>query len=180
MTTSIKSVLEILETLVISLAIVLVVRTFIAQPFLVSGSSMEPNFKHGDYLLIDELSYRFRDPERGEVIVFKYPRNHRSHYIKRIVGLPGETILISSGKVIIQKGEEDAKRIKEEYATPSSTFGNTEVELGPDEYFVMGDNRNFSFDSRNWGPLKRSRVTGIVRLRLWPVNEVLAFSTPTY
>jgi len=173
------SFFEVVETLVISLVAVFLVRAFIAQPFLVSGSSMEPNFYNGNYLLVDELSYRFREPERGEVVVFKYPKNHKSFYIKRIIGLPGETIEISRGEVSIKKGEEEL-RLGEEYIAPAWTSGNTEVALGEGEYFVMGDNRNFSFDSRSWGSLESDEIVGIVRLRLWPINEVMAFEKPTY
>ena len=173
------SFFEVVETLVISLVAVFLVRAFIAQPFLVSGSSMEPNFYDGNYLLIDELSYRFREPERGEVVVFKYPKNHKSFYIKRIIGLPGETIDITRGEVSIKKGEEELT-LEEEYIAPAWTSGNTEIALGEGEYFVMGDNRNFSFDSRSWGSVESNEIVGIVRLRLWPINEVMAFEKPEY
>ena len=173
------SFFEIGETLVISLAAVLIVRAFIIQPFLVSGSSMEPNFYNGDYLLIDEVTYHLREPKRGEVIVFRYPGNPRSYYIKRILGLPGEEIVIDKGIIAIYK---DKKRlaIKENYIMPTWTFGHFETQLKDDEYFVMGDNRNFSFDSRSWGPLKNKAVIGLVRFRLWPITKAMAFSAPQY
>ena len=174
------SFFEIVETLAISLAAVFLVRTFIAQPFLVSCSSMQPSFYDGNYLLVDEVTYRLRNPERGEVAVFKYPGNHRSFYIKRVIGLPGETVEIRSGKVRVKKEGEEKKIIEEEYITPAWTSGSMELELGEGEYFVMGDNRNFSFDSRSWGPVKKSELIGMVRLRLWPVNKVMAFTAPAY
>lgn len=173
------SFFEVVETLVVALIAVFLVRTFIAQPFLVSGSSMEPNFTNGNYLLVDELSYRLREPERGEVVVFKYPKNHKTFYIKRIIGLPGETIKIQGGKVEIRT-ERGELPLKEEYIDPAWTSGGVDVTLGENEYFVMGDNRNFSYDSRSWGSVKENEIVGIVRLRLWPVNEVMAFGKPSY
>src|SRR3990170_7147844 len=92
---------EIIEVALIAIAAVLVIRTFLVQPFLVSGASMEPNFHNGDYLLIDELSYRFREPERGEVIVFHYPKDEKYYYIKRIIGLPGEELEFKNGKITV-------------------------------------------------------------------------------
>lgn len=173
------SFFEIGETLVISLATVLIVRAFIAQPFLVSGGSMEPIFWNGDYLLIDEVTYRLREPSRGEVVVFRYPGNPRSYYIKRIIGLPSEEIVIDKGVISVYKDKERTV-IKENYVTPTWTFGHFETELKDNEYFVMGDNRNFSFDSRSWGPLQKEALIGVVRFRLWPINKVMAFTAPNY
>lgn len=173
------SFFEIGQTLVISLAVVLIIRAFLVQPFLVSGSSMEPSFYDGNYLLVDEFSYHFREPARGEVVVFKYPGNPRSFYIKRVIGLPGEKLVINKGVVTIYKDKENIP-IKESYIMPIWTFDHLEVQLKNDEYFVMGDNRNFSFDSRSWGPLKKDHLIGIVRLRLWPIDKVMAFTAPRY
>ncbi|MDP3725481.1 MAG: signal peptidase I [Nanoarchaeota archaeon] len=173
------SFFEIVETLVISLVAVFLVRSFIAQPFLVSGSSMEPGFTDRNYLLVDEVSYRFRNPERGEVIVFRYPKNRQAFYIKRIIGLPGETISIERGDVKITSpaGEEV---LEEVYIQPAWTSGSVNETLKEGEYFVMGDNRNFSFDSRSWGSVQRDEIIGVVRFRLWPVNQVMAFTKPVY
>src|SRR3990167_8352717 len=129
---------EIIEVALIAIAAVLVIRYFLIQPFLVSGASMDPNFHSGDYLLIDEISYRFREPQRGEVIVFHYPNNESVYYIKRIIGLPGEEVEIKNEKTTISGGK----------------------------YYVLGDNRNFSFDSRSWGALEENEIIGLVRLRL--------------
>lgn len=177
------SFFEVVETIVIAIGAVLIVRTFIAQPFLVSGSSMEPSFHDGNYLLVDELTYRLRDPQRGEVIVFRYPGDptSKSYYIKRVIGLPHEKLVIDSkGVTISSQGEE--KHVSEPYILQfdSSTFGRFEIELGDNQYFVMGDNRNFSFDSRSWGPLRRSDIIGIARFRLWPVDQIDAFVAPLY
>lgn len=176
------SVLEILEIVAIAVGSVFVIRTFLIQPFMVSGSSMMPSFANGDYLLIDELTYRFRQPKRGEVIVFRYPNDESVYFIKRIIGLPGETVIIKDGKVIIrnQKNPEGFV-LKEKYLSPGvSTVGNTEYKLNDNEYFVLGDNRSFSFDSRGWGALKLKEIVGVVRLRLWPPYNFQAFAAPQY
>jgi signal peptidase I len=140
---------------------------------------MEPNFHDGNYLLIDELTYRFREPTRGEVIVFKYPGDRRSYYIKRIIGLPGERITIQQGNVFIYRGGKQIA-LQETYAVSGHSVRNLELTLGPKDYFVMGDNRSFSFDSRSWGPVDRSLIIGIARLRLWPINQMTAFAAPVY
>ena len=173
------SLVEILQTITIAVVIVFLVRTFVAQPFLVSGSSMEPNFYNGNYLLVDELAYRFREPERGEIIVFRYPGDHRSFYIKRIIGLPGERIVINEKGVTVYGGSGE-KLLNEPYIQQSQRSGFLETVLDENQYFVMGDNRNFSFDSRSWGPLERSDIVGIVRFRLWPLSDITVFSTPAY
>ncbi len=173
------SFLEVVETLVIAVVAVFLVRNFIAQPFLVSGSSMEPSFSDGNYLLIDELTYRFRPPERGEVVVFRYPLDRRAFYIKRVIGLPGERVVIENGEVSVMKDGEELD-LKEAYLPVDVTRGSFDVTLSGSEYFVMGDNRNFSFDSRSWGSLSGEDIVGVVRFRLWPVNEAMAFTAPAY
>jgi signal peptidase I len=104
---------EILQTVILALLIVLPIRLFIFQPFIVKGQSMEPTFEDGDYLIIDEITYRFREPKRGEVVVFKNPMNERQRFIKRIIGLPGETVEVSDGKIFISNGEK--KVLQEPY-----------------------------------------------------------------
>lgn len=173
------SVFEVAETIIIAVVAVFIVRSFIAQPFLVSGSSMEPGFANGNYLLVDELTYRFRNPERGEVIVFKYPRDPNSYFIKRIIGLPGETVRIQNSQVEIVSGS-GIQTLREPYILQKTDASNFEKILGPDEYFMMGDNRNFSFDSRSWGSLPKNEIVGVVRFRLWPFNEAMAFTPPAY
>lgn len=176
------SALEVFEIAVVALGAVFLIRSFLVQPFLVSGSSMVPEFSNGNYLLIDEVTYRFRQPERGEVLVFKYPNNPSTYFIKRIVGLPGEEVEIRDNKVIIFNSRNpDGFVLKEPYLAKSvSTSGSEKVRLKSDEYLMLGDNRSYSFDSRNWGPLKASNIVGLVRLRLWPLNEVSAFAAPQY
>lgn len=172
------AVWEVLEVVLVAVVTVFLIRSFLVQPFLVSGASMAPNFDTGNYLLIDEVTYRFREPQRGEVIVFKYPKEPSTYYIKRIIGLPGETVAIQKGKVKIFR-DDDSKGISlnEEYLPPElSTSGNLNIKLGADEYFMMGDNRNYSYDSRSWGPMDKKYIIGIARLRLLPVSQVQAFT----
>ena len=170
------AVWEILEVVLIAAATVFIIRTFLIQPFLVSGASMEPNFSNGNYLLIDEITYRFREPERGEVVVFRSPQDGSTFFIKRIVGLPDEIIAIKNNQIFI-----DGQVLEEDYLAPNvRTAGLADWTLEADEYFVLGDNRFNSFDSRNWGPLNRKQIIGVARLRLLPVNEFEVFGSPMY
>jgi len=173
---------ETLEVFLIALAIVLPIRYFVVQPFFVKGQSMEPSFYDQDYLIIDELSYRFRQPERGEVVVFRSPVAPSSYYIKRIIGLPNETVEMKDGQIIIYtQGHPEGEILKESYLPKDlKSFGDIKITLKPDEYFVLGDNRNVSYDSRSWGPLQKKYVVGRVYLRLFPFNRVEAFSVPQY
>lgn len=173
------SFFEVIETVVIAIVAVVLVRTFVVQPFVVSGASMEPSFYNGNYLLIDELTYRFREPERGEVIVFRYPGDEKSFYIKRIIALPGEHVFIENGKVTVTALNGEKSTLDEPYLGDRTTSGTFERTLEEDEFFVMGDNRNFSFDSRSWDKyLKRGEIVGLVKLRLWPRVEL--FAAPSY
>jgi len=176
------SLLEVFEIALIAIGSVFLVRTFLVQPFVVSGSSMAPNFENGDYLLVDELTYHFRAPERGEVVVFRHQDNPPTYFIKRIIGLPGERVVIKNNEIkVIPVHGGGLVSVKESYL-PSGvvTGGDAEYTLSDKEYFVMGDNRSFSFDSRNWGPLEVTSVVGIARVRLWPLSQVMAFAAPQY
>lgn len=164
---------EVVKIAVISLAIIIPVRYYLIQPFFVRGASMEPNFDNGQYLVIDEISYRFEEPARGEVIVFKYPWDPSQYYIKRIIGLPQETIQIKDGQVIIYNQENQEGFVLDESAyLPQGkiTSGQKKIDLGQDEYFVLGDNRNASSDSRQWGALSEEFIIGRVWIRAWPVD----------
>jgi signal peptidase I len=176
------SLLEIAEIALVAIGAVFIIRSFLVQPFLVSGASMSPNFSDGDYLLIDELTYHFRVPERGEVVVFRYPKDTSTFFIKRIVGLPGERVVVKEGAVtIFNSGHSDGFALDEFYLPKNlSTSGNVDVTVSPGEYFVMGDNRPYSFDSRSWGELPAKDLIGVVRLRLWPPNELSLFAAPNY
>ncbi len=173
---------EIIKIVVVALLIVIPIRYFIFQPFLVHGQSMEPNFGQNDYLFIDQISYRFRDPQRGEVIVFRYPQNPFHRYIKRIIGLPGETIEIKNGQIIISKQGFSPQILNENDYLPSNltTPGRIKTQLNKDEYFVLGDNRNFSSDSRHWGSLKREYIIGRTFFRAWPFTEFTKIKAPIY
>jgi signal peptidase I len=170
---------ELIRVVLISLAIVLPVRYFLIQPFYVKGASMEPNFYDHEYLIIDEISYRFTEPRRGEVIVFRYPLEPRQFFIKRIIGLPGETVEIKNGKVYIENGQGEKILLEEPYISVP-TPGETKVKLDNDEYFVLGDNRLSSLDSRHFGPVPRSFIIGRVWLRGWPLNRFGQFLAPVY
>jgi len=176
------SLWEIFEVVLVAVITVLIIRNFLIQPFLVSGASMEPNFSSGDYLLIDEVSYRFREPERGEVMVFHYPGDESTYYIKRIIGLPNERLVIGEGKIMLfNKERPNGFAVEEDYLPiGTETSGVKEVVLKDNEYFVLGDNRNYSFDSRSWGSLQKAEIVGLVRLRLWPFNKVMAVEKPAY
>jgi len=172
---------EIIKIVIIALLIVVPIRYFIFQPFFVRGQSMEPNFENGDYLIIDEISYRFREPQRGEVIVFRYPLNPSQRYIKRIIGLPGETVEIENNKVIIVNEKRSQILDESRYLSPATlTLGEVRLTLANDEYFVLGDNRYASYDSRRWGPVSKKDIIGRVFLRAWPLVAFAKFEAPTY
>ena len=172
----------IIKTIIIAAAIVIPIRYFLFQPFIVRGDSMLPNFHHRDYLLIDEISFRFREPERGEVIIFKPPNQPSTRYIKRIIGLPGDIIQITEGKIFISKEGSEHKVLGEtDYlAEPVFTSGNIRVILGENEFFVLGDNREFSSDSRIFGSLPRENIIGRVFFRAFPFNSFAKIETPLY
>ncbi len=174
------SFIEICQTIIIAVAVVVLVRTFVAQPFLVSGASMEPNFYNGDYLLIDRLTYQFREPKRGEVVVFKGQDEDRLYYVKRILGLPNERVIIRGNQITIFGSDGREKELKESYLKDVVWKGDIDISLGGDSYFVLGDNRVFSFDSRNWGALEVEKIIGLVKFRLWPVQKIEVFAAPNY
>jgi len=164
---------ETIKIVIISLAIIIPVRYYLIQPFFVRGASMTPNFDNGQYLVVDEISYRFEEPERGEVVVFKYPLDTSQYYIKRMVGLPEETVEIKDGQVIIYNQNYPQGMVLDEssyLASGTITWGETKIELAQDEYFVLGDNRQASSDSRQWGELAEKNIIGRVWLRAWPFN----------
>lgn len=163
---------EIVRFSLIALLIVLPIRMFIAQPFIVSGASMEHTFSTGEYLIVDQVTYRFEEPKRGDIIIFRYPKDPSKFFIKRVIGIPGDTVEIKGSTVVIKnKDHEEGIILEEEYVTsmkPTATL--TEI-LGDNEYFVMGDNRNESSDSRSWGVLQRDKIIGRAFLRLYPFTE---------
>ena len=163
---------------VVALGLALFIRFFIAAPYIVSGASMEPSFNNFHYLIIDRVSYELGEPHRGEVIVFDLPQNTSRALIKRVIGLPGETVAINGNVVsIINDEHPEGFKLDEPYLDPKNLGGMSGVraELGADEYFVLGDNRKVSADSRIWGILPREDIVGRVFLRLYPLSKISLF-----
>ncbi|HEY0221190.1 MAG TPA: signal peptidase I [Candidatus Paceibacterota bacterium] len=163
---------EIIIFFLIVFGVVLPFRIYIAEPYLVDVKSMNPTFETADYLIVDKFSYRKKSPERNTVIVFKYPNQPSKNFIKRIIGLPGETVVMKEDTIkIINSENPDGFEIDQSYVTHKMP-GNFTKTLAGDEYFVMGDNRPESFDSRSWGPLKKEFILGKPVLRLWPISKI--------
>ena len=180
-------VVELVKIAVIAFVIVAPIRYFLFQPFIVSGASMVPNFASGDYLIVDEISYRFSEPQRGDVIVFDagFIKGYSGQrFIKRVIGLPGETVDVKNNQVEIRpKGYPDEKTIilDEKYLPDDFlTYGNINITLKADEYFVLGDNREYSYDSRMWGFVPEHYIIGKAYLRIFPITNLSQISRPTY
>ena len=170
-----QSIWELVRFAFIAIIIVIPIRMFIAQPFIVSGSSMVPTFENGQYLIVDELTYHFKNPQRGDVVVFHYPNDPSKFFIKRIIGLPNETIDIKTGEITITNKEHpEGFKLEQTYLLNHSSE-STHYELKDGEYYVMGDNRPASSDSRYWGPVKTKLLVGRVFLRLLPLNTMSTF-----
>lgn len=167
-----ESIKDLIFTVVISLILVFLIRTYVAQPFIVSGASMEPTFHTGEYLIVDQLSYKLNNPKRGDVIVFRYPMMPSKFFIKRIIGLPGEEIKVENNSIYIkEKVAEDFTKLEEDYVEIDK-YTNIKKTLSNTEYFVMGDNRPASLDSRSWGPLDEKFIIGRALFRLFPINRI--------
>ena len=173
---------ETIKVVIISLIVIVGIRSFVMQPFFVSGKSMEPNFHDGDYLIIDELSYRFEDPKRGDVIIFHYPNNPKEFYIKRIIALPGEKVEIMNNRITIFNAENPSGfKLDETYiSSEMQTTGSYVKELKNDEYYVLGDNRTASADSRVWGVLGEHFIVGRAWIRAWPFGDFSVFESLEY
>ncbi len=157
---------------ILAIIVVLPVRLFIAQPFLVDGESMHPTFTNNDYLIIDQISYHVTDPKRGDVIVFRYPDHPSTFYIKRIIGLPGETVRVVDGSVAITTATGEEISFAEPYVVNDDATYTRDMRLGEGEYYVMGDNRPKSSDSRIWGALPRENIVGRALVRVLPVTQM--------
>jgi len=174
-------ILEVVQIVIISAAIIIPIRYFLIQPFYVKGASMEPSYYDHEYLIIDEITYRFNEPERGEIVVFRYPLDPSQFFIKRIIGLPGETVEISDGTVTIFNPDNPSGVVlNEEYLENEQTFGKKRVALNADEFFVLGDNRDESLDSRRFGPIRESDIVGRVWIRGLPLSRLGMFESPEY
>ncbi len=174
---------ETAKVVLLSLVIILPIRYFLIQPFFVKGSSMVPNFHDKEYILVDKWTYRLGRPERGDVIVFKYPNNPSEYFIKRIIGLPGESVLAGNNKVVIYNDRYPQGFVLNEkgylpdtnptFCTGTMPYCGVKVPLKADEYFVMGDNREHSSDGRFFGPVNKSQFfSGMAWLRLWPLDRI--------
>lgn len=162
---------ELITFAVVALVIVVPIRLFIAQPFIVSGESMYPTFDSGEYLIVDQLSYKLNDPKRGDVIIFKYPNNPSKFFIKRIIAIPGDTLELLGSDVYVTDASGARTKLDEPYVTMHRDSLLTTT-LSDNEYFVMGDNRLASLDSRTWGPLSGEHIVGKAFVRLLPVSAI--------
>lgn len=187
-------ILEIIKIVILAFVIIVPIRVFLFQPFFVQGASMEPNFEDGEYLIVNEFGYKttdigtsansmftvkpFKAVKRQDVVVFRYPLDPSKFFIKRIIGLPGEKIEIKNGQVKIYNNSSPDGFLLDEKTYLSSnvhTSGDQTVTLKDNEYFVMGDNRPYSSDSRAWGPVPQNDIVGLVLLRAWPPNKIAVF-----
>ncbi len=167
-----ESIWDIVKFVALALVIVIPIRLFIAQPFLVKGRSMDPTFSQSDYLIVDELSYHLRSPKRGEVIIFRFPGDPKEHFIKRVIGLPGDTLQIINGKVTVITKEGKTLTLDEPYIKNHSYESLEDIVVPEDNLFVMGDNRAESYDSRMWRFLPIKLATGRALVRLYPFKEI--------
>lgn len=165
-----------LKFTLIALVIIVPIRYFVARPLIVSGVSMEPNVNKHEYLVVDELTYRFEKPKRGDVVIFRYPLDPDIFYIKRIIGLPGERVRIEEGRVTITNPQGIEHILEEPYvALANADHVSSAVKLTDTEYFVLGDNRQESSDSRTWGPLAERYIMGRALMRLFPFSAITTF-----
>ncbi len=172
--------LELVKVAILAGITIGLVRYFLFKPFYVKGQSMEPTFEERDYLIIDEITYRFRSPQRGEVVVFRAPSGNGDYYLKRVIGLPGERIKIDDNKVVVYNAENPQGLVVQEYYLNEDTLGSLVQTLGSDEYFVMGDNRSASYDSRRFGPVSEKEIVGRAWFRGYPFSRLGKLSNPDY
>ncbi|OIP59183.1 MAG: signal peptidase I [Candidatus Moranbacteria bacterium CG_4_9_14_3_um_filter_45_14] len=183
--------LEMAKVFLLAVVIIIPVRVFLFQPFFVQGSSMEPNFEDGQYLVVSEFGYKqtdvnltdsfhfavdpFKTIERQDVIVFRYPKNPEQFFIKRVIGLPGESVEVRQGKVIVYNTAHPDGFVLDESAyigLDILTKDMPKMSVGDDAYIAMGDNRMFSYDSRAFGSIKKDKIIGRVLLRAWPIKQL--------
>lgn len=165
---------EFFETLVIFGAIFASIYLFVAQFHKVSGSSMVPTLHTGDYLITEKLSYRFRDPKRGEIIVLKNPRDESQDFIKRIIAVPGDTLQIVNSAVYLNNQILPEKYLPQGTPTHSGAFvtEGSSIKVASNQYFVFGDNREHSSDSREWGPVTKEEIVGRAFFRYYPIPDI--------
>ena len=167
---------EIFKFALLALIIVIPFRLFVAQPFIVSGASMSPTFETGEYIIVDQVTYRLHEPKRGDVVIFRFPNDPSKFFIKRIIGLPGEVVMLANGVTTIVDPETNSETVlDEEYLITDKTDDHLSITLSSTEYFVMGDNRSASSDSRVWGPVPSDNIVGRALVRLLPINTFTVF-----
>jgi signal peptidase I len=181
---------DLVKTFVVVMLIAFAIRYFVIQPFVVDGDSMMPTFVNNEYLIAEKISYDFAEPSRGDIVIFRYPKNPSVIYIKRVIGLPGETVTIKDGGVYISSSTDATpKLLDESYLDPSVKTNlldattpdqQLKVTLGPDEFFVLGDNRDHSSDSRAWGILPRANIIGRVWLTVTPISKLKIWTHQSY
>jgi len=173
------AIFDFIKTAIIIIFFALVIRLFVIQPFIVEGQSMLPTFANNDYLITEKISYLFRSPLRGEVIIFNPPDNPNVNYIKRVVGLPGDEIEIKDSNIYI-----NSQKISESYLSSDESIDkpteNTKINLKNNEYFLLGDNRSHSRDSREIGPVPKTNIVSRIWVRLLPVDNIRAFAAVEY
>ncbi len=167
-----ESIWDIIKFILLALVIVIPIRLFVAQPFLVNGRSMDPTLKDRDYLIVDELSYHLREPHRGEVIIFRYPLDTKQHFVKRLIGVPGDTVKIINGSVTVITKEGETIKLDDSYVTNHSYESLVDIVVPEGQLFVMGDNRAESYDSRSWRFLPMKLATGRAIFRLYPFSKI--------
>ncbi len=182
-----RLLLDTIEVFVLALALFAVAYLFLFQPHQINGNSMLPGFRDKEMLITEKVTYYFREPERGQIMVFKYPKAHEYDYIKRLIGLPGETIQIKNGSVYIYNDIYPwGHKLEEPYTKGFTTTGGAFLKEGElfsipeDSYILMGDNRARSSDSRDWGTVKRSEVVGKAWFRYWPPQAFAFIDKPEY
>lgn len=176
----IAAIFDFLQSIVVVMAIMVMVYLFIMSPQEISGQSMYPTFENGEYILTNKIEYKLHEPQRGDVIVFKSPRNKDIDYIKRIIALPGDTLSLQEGKYYL-----NGKKLAENFLSPDLyTFAgsylqeNIEVTIPSGTYFVSGDNRPHSLDSREFGPIPKEDIIGKALIRYWPVDRAGLIKNP--
>lgn len=180
--------LDFIETIVIALSIFLIVYLTLVQPHQVNGQSMVPNFQSGEYLLTDKISYKLRDPEHGEVVVFHAPeaahcaQGTGCDFIKRVIGIPGDTIAVKNNHILVNGQILEEDYLPSDFKTLAGTYteGGRLVTLSANEYFVVGDNRSYSSDSRQWGPITKNDIVGRAFFRYWPIDVAGLIKKATY
>ena len=177
-----KFFFDTIQVIVFALSIFAFIYLLILQPHKINGQSMMPNFPNGEFLLTDKVTYRYKEPERGDVVIFKPPTNKEEEFIKRIIGLPGDSISLNNGKIFVNGSLLQEDYIDGRIYTSGGSFlrEGTAVIVPEESYFVAGDNRPHSSDSREWGTISKDAITGRAWLVYWPISNAGTVESPSY